>query len=336
MVIGYNPRREKVMADTIQFSNLYNFVADKGVVIPDTSAVKEDVETAFKAKYNLTEIPPETILGRLVEGITMLIVNVVGVNALNANSLNISSAVGAWLDNIGALWEVTRLEGETDEAFRARILASNSRGSGFAASISNAVGQVTGVTHVCVLDNGNEDPTVLPNATNGIAIDPHSVYIVVAGGSNDAIANAIYKTKSLGCAYHLGEGDAIGTLTSVDIMNGEEVVTTVKFYRPNEVEFTIQAEVFDSVYSGSDIEASVKSAIVDFLKDRTINTVVTKGEIMAAIAQNAGGAVCSELTITRAGVSGGGDATYSEVDTITLRPFEYANITADDITVSVV
>lgn len=327
--------REKVMADSntnSSFVDLYDFVTDKGIVIPDTSSIQDQVETAFRQKWgNDLKIAPETLVGRLVEGITMLIVNVIGVNAMNANSLNITTAVGAWLDGIGGLFGLERFENETDEAYRKRILSSNSRGEGFAASISNAISGVNGVTHVCVLDNGNADPSVI----DGMSVDAHSVFIAVAGGDSDAIANAIYTTKSLGCAYHSASDNSTGTTVNVAIDRDGEQITTVKFYRPDEIQFRINAVIIDDVYTGSDIVTSVKTAMVEFLKKHTIiNTVVTKGEIMAAIAQNSGGAVCRDLTIER-GIVSGGETTWGDVDTITLLPYQYADISFDDITIEI-
>lgn len=329
------------MADsnTNSFANLYDFVTDKGIVIPDTSSVQDQVETAFRQRWgNDLNLAPETLAGRLVEGITMLIVNVIGVNAMNANSLNITTAVGTWLDGIGGLFGLTRFTDETDEAYKKRILSSNSRGEGFAASISNAISGVNGVTHVCVLDNGNADPAVI----DGMSVDAHSVFIAVAGGegvdgeegNEKEIANAIYTTKSLGCAYHSASENSAGTAVDVPIEKGGETITTVRFYRPVEIQFRLNAVIIDDVYTGSDIVSSVKSAMIEFLDKHTINTIVTKGEIMAAIAQNSGGAVCRNLTIER-GIVSGGETTWGDADTITLLPYQYADISSDDITIEI-
>lgn len=335
------------MADpTYSFSNLFSYVTDKGIVVPDTSRVKGEVEDAFKEKWGANiSTDPETLTGRLIEGITMLIVNVLGVNALNASSFNLSSAVGAWLDNIGALFGVERLAGETDALYRTRIVNSNSRGAGFAASIANAIGKVAGVTHVCVLDNGNADPAVLPyRASYGMAVNAHSVFIAVADGNAADIADAIYKTKSLGCAYHIPStvGEC-GERVNVEITDDEDnAITTVTFYRPKIVLFKITANVLDDVYTGTDIETSVQDAMLSLFNGRTINTIITDGEIKAAIAQNAGGAICDSLAIQRWDTGktninevDEGEATWGDVDTITLRPYEYSAITASDITVNV-
>jgi hypothetical protein len=75
--------------------------------------------------------------------------------------------------------------------------------------------------------------------------------------------------------------------------------------------------------------------MVEFLKKHTINTIVTKGEIMAAIAQNSGGAVCRDLTIKNSIVSADGETTWGNADTITLLPYQYADISSDDITIEI-
>lgn len=329
------------MADpTYSFSNLFTYVTDKGIVVPDTSEVKGKVEDAFREKWGANiSTDPETLVGRLVEGITMLIVNVLGVNALNASSFNLSSAVGAWLDNIGALFNVARLAGETDALYRNRIVNSNSRGAGFAASIANAVGKVAGVTHVCVLDNGNADPAVLPYGTSntfGISVNPHSVFIAVANGVDADIANAIYKTKSLGCAYHIPSAvGGCGERVNVEIKDDEDnAITTVTFYRPVLIPFRITANVLDDVYTGTDIETSVKDAMLSLFNGRTINTIITDGEIKAAIAQNAEGAICDSLVIEKS-TTVNGETTWGNTSTITLRPYEYSDIKSSDITVNV-
>lgn len=333
-------------SNTYSFSNLYEYITDKGIVVPDTSTVKKNVEDAFKEKWGANiSTDPETLTGRLIEGITMLIVNVLGVNALNANSFNLSSAVGAWLDNIGALFDVARKPGETDTLYRNRIINSNSRGAGFAASIANAIGKVDGVTHVCVLDNGNADPAVLPyGASYGMAVNAHSVFIAVAGGNDASVADAIYKTKSLGCAYHIPSTvGGCGERVNVEIKDDKDnAITTVTFYRPKIVMFKITATVLDDVYTGTNIEKSVQDAMLSLFNGRTINTIITDSVIKAAIAQNAGGAICDSLAIQRWDTGKTniddveeGEATWSNVDTITLLPYEYSAITAYDITVNV-
>lgn len=315
--------------------DLFNYVDSNGIVIPDTSAVQDIVKRYFAEKIGDINFAPETIMGRIIEALTVTVVNVIGVNALNANSLNISTAVGAWLDNIGALFKLPRLPNQTDTSYRKAIMESNSRGSGFAASIRNAISDIVDVTHVCVLENGCAYPIVSPvGSLNGVAVDSHSVYIVVNGGDENDIAKAIYNNKSLGCGYQHQENieGEYGKKVSIQV---DDNSSTVVFYRPVEVEFELSITVINDLYTGKDIVSDVKNSVVSFLSTRTINTVITKGEILASISQNSNGAAGLSINIIRKGKNENNEITYSNADTITLRPCQYANITGDDITVTV-
>jgi hypothetical protein len=177
-----------------------------------------------------------------------------------------------------------------------------------------------------------------------MAVNAHSVFIAVAGGNAENIADDIYKTKSLGCAYHIPSAvGECGERVNVEIKDGKDnTITTVTFYRPKIVMFKITATVLDDVYTGTDIETSVKDAMLSLFNGRTINTIITDGEIKAAIAQNAGGAICDSLAVQRWDTGKTDiddvveeDAIWSDVNTITLRPYEYSAITASDITVNV-
>jgi hypothetical protein len=316
------------------FSNLYDFVTDKGIVIPDTDTVKTQIENAFRDKWGADiNLAPETLVGRLVEGITMLIINVLGVNAMNANSFNITTAIGSWLDNIGALFDVMRSLDETDEQYRKRILNSNSRGAGFAKSIYNAIGLVKGVSHICVLDNGHQDPMTLPNSEYGVAVDAHSIYIVVVGGNDEDIARAIFNTKSLGCGYQSYLSSEYGSPVNIEIKDGLDTIGTVRFFRPDEVQLKIECDIIQYDYTGDDVELSVKNAIINYLKTRSINTIVYKEEFIAAIAQNSEGIICRDISISR---KDGASLTFYDVDSIILRPSQYIDIKETDITVSIV
>jgi len=329
------------MADdgiTADFTNLYEYITSKGIVIPDTSAVKAKVENAFLAKWGAgLNLAPETMAGRLVEAITMLIVNVIGVNALNANSLNIEQAVGGWLDNIGSLFGVQRFLEESDNDFRTRILSSSSRGSGFAASIRNAINQVQGVDYICVLDNGKEDPAVLPNSDIGISVNPHSVFICVRGGEEAEIAKAIVATKSLGCGYTIPElsgeyGEEVINIIG-DNTTGSE--SYVRFYRPIELDYRIAVTVLSDAYTGIDIVSDTKAAIVSYMAEHKGNTLVTSDMIKAAVSSSGLGIVCTSATFSIVTDAGTENQTMAAAENILLKPYNLTDITSDDVTVSV-
>lgn len=91
------------------FGSLYKYSTGAGIVIPDTSDLKHNVENMMYAIFGADlDVTPETPMGRLIEAMTMLMVDTLGVNAQNANQYNIYQATGSYLDGIGALFGVTR------------------------------------------------------------------------------------------------------------------------------------------------------------------------------------------------------------------------------------
>ena len=127
----------------VNFGSLYDYNTNTGVITPITSAVKANVENAFKAIFGADlDISDETPAGRFIEAITFLFVNVCAVNAQNANGINPNAAIGAYLDNIAALFGINRLTDETDAKFRKRILTSISRGFGYVESIWNELAKI--------------------------------------------------------------------------------------------------------------------------------------------------------------------------------------------------
>lgn len=285
------------------FGNLYEFNTASGIAIPQTSSIKANVELAFKNIFgaNFSTIA-STTNGRLIEAITMLFVDVCGVNAQNANGLNVTQAVGSFLDGLGSMFGIERLDGESDTSYRTRIVQSASRGSGFAQSVRQAIGNVPGVTAVVVLDNGNEDPDSLPKSNLGaplkeaISVDAHSVFICVQGGTDEAIAMAIKSTLCAGCGYTVStEYGTITTVTLTDIATNTSF--TAKFYRPTQRYVKIEVTVNGAAYTGSDIVSDTKDSIVELLNDNAMNATIEKSEIISAVASLGKNIVCTQQTL---------------------------------------
>lgn len=311
------------MAD---FGKLYDYNTENGVVIPQTSSIRETIEDGFKSIFGSDfSTEPYTTNGMIIGALTNLFVDICGVNAQNINSMNIEQAIGAFLDSLGAMWGIARLEGESDGEYRKRILASASRGSGFASSIANAIGNVLGVTKVVVLDNGNEDPAVLPVDAAGnpyphsIAVDPHSVFISVLGGSTSDIMNAIAKTKSAGCGF---------------THNPEYGVSTNGYYVPTQRYAKIDVSVSSMAYTGVDIVSDTKAAIQSLIADNSINSTITKPMVTAAISAYGKNIICTDVKFTVSDTSQDVSSAYEDVDEIIVFPYKYISVSDDLITVS--
>lgn len=318
----------------INFGNLFTYSSEKGIIIPDTSEVKSAITLAFNQIFGMdVSTDASTPMGRFIEALTMLFVNACGVNAQNANGLNPEFSVGVWLDAIGGIFGVPR-NGESDAEYRKRILMSQSRGTGFVQSMWNAVSKVEGVTSVCVLENGYADPMVLPNSPNGIAIDPHSIFICVAGGNDSDVAKAIYSAKSAGCAYHLGEEETpVATRVEETVQDDETGSSApVIFYRPSQRFIKVSATVRSDTYTGTDIVADTRNAILAYIAEHDQNSTITESDILVAIATSGLGIVCTGVSMQIAESS---DSAYINTETIVLRPYEFISPAAEDITVSV-
>lgn len=316
--------KEISMAD---FGKLYDYSTKNGVVIPQTSSVRATIEDAFKDIFGSDfSTEPYTANGMIIGMLTNLFVDVCGVNAQNMNSMNIEQAVGSFLDSLGAMWGIARLEGESDGEYRKRILASASRGSGFASSIANAIGNVSGVTKVVVLDNGNEDPAVLPVDATGtpyphsIAVDPHSVFISVLGGTASDIISAIAKTKSAGCGFTHNPGYGVST-------NG--------YYVPTQRYLKISVDISAMAYTGADIVADTKAAIKSLIEDNSINATITKPMVTAAIASYGKNIICTGVKFTVSDTAQDLSSAYEDVEEVVVFPYKYISVPDNLISVSV-
>lgn len=315
------------MADTYSFGELYDYITKNGTIMPNTAAIRSGVEDGMKKIFGEGfSTDPYTINGRLIDALTKLFVDTCGVCAQNANSLNPSQAAGSMLDMVGAIWGIPRLEGETDADYRKRIIGSASRGSGFAESIANAIANVQGVQKVIVLDNGNEDPAILPRDEYGeayahsIAVDPHSVFISVLGGTSAGIISAIAKTKSAGCGF---------------THNPEYGVSTNGYYIPTLKNLKITVSVSGIAYSGDDIVADSKAAIQRLLADNSINATITKPMVVGALSSYGGNIIGNSVSFRVSDTSADLSQSYEDVERVVIPAYRYISVPDSLIEVSV-
>jgi uncharacterized phage protein gp47/JayE len=139
-------------------------------------------------------------------------------------------------------------EQETDEALMTRREAEL-RGSGASAveAVWKAVRNVPGVTAVQVFENDTE-------ATDGDGIPLKSIEVLVAGGDDDDIREAIFASKTGGIRAH-------GTLSGTVTFNGKSY--TIKHTRPTELEVWVTANLtVDAATFPMDGATRVRDAIV--------------------------------------------------------------------------
>lgn len=77
----------------------YKYLTENGTIVPDTAAIKAEVETEFMEVFGLTEVPDASSNeGRMIDAEITSRVSVARNNALLANQQNPNRAVGPFLD----------------------------------------------------------------------------------------------------------------------------------------------------------------------------------------------------------------------------------------------
>lgn len=305
---------------TVPLENIYTFQSSTGLVIPDTSNVRAQVIEGLKNIFGADDFctDAETPNGLLIDALTQMIKNFIGITAQNVNGLNISTAIGGWLDALGGIFGVQRSDDDTDLSYRVKIINATSRGAGFVQSVYNAIyaSAVNKVSNVVVIANGKGESAVLPTQEYGISIDPHSIFISATCDSDTemAIAQAIDSSISLGCAFH----DESGADKVEKLVNGNRIV----FYHPTEKFVKIVAKVNSIAYTGTDIVGDTTNAIKAAMVGKTACAMTSVGDIMFAISSFGNGIVPVSVNFY---VKQSQSAVWTEVTDISVRPTEFIN-----------
>ena len=331
---------------TTQYDN-YTYITASGVIVPDTSTVQEQVTQDFlNALGQDLDTTPETPQGRFIQLMTDYRTNTLGINAQNANQINLRYATGRFLDAIASFFGLTRIaatstrvlasvtgiagtvipsgsqaqttegnifyaennitigqngtatgyflslvkgaipcnvnslttivnavlgweainntasatlgtEVESDTAFRIRIENSRYSGISLLESIKSRLANIENVKSSWAYDNYT-DQTI---TYSGIDIDAHSIVVIVDGGDDEEVAQAIFKAKTGGTGYTAIPDQYI----TENVVDGAFGVTyPVTFNRPEIVSFKVGIQVRAGNYDGTDLEGDVKKAIIDW------------------------------------------------------------------------
>lgn len=191
--------------------------------------------------------------------ITLAFANVVkGPVPCPANTLNaIYQAIPGW-DSINNVADgIPGVSVETRAAFEYRrqlSVALNAHGS--LPSIGAAVFDVPGVIDVYVTEN-TTNATVPTGATN-YPVVAHSLYVAAVGGAAQAISNAIWSKKDVGCDYN---GNTSVTVVDPGYLPPQPTYT-VKFEVPPALPIKFAVNIATSAGLPSNIVALTKAAII--------------------------------------------------------------------------
>jgi uncharacterized phage protein gp47/JayE len=138
---------------------------------------------------------------------------------------------------------------ETDAELRLRRVAELAvAGSATPPAVQAEVENVAGVTSCTVFENTGD-------ATDSDGVPPHAIEVVVTGGVDQDIINAIWNSRSSGIYPH---GGVTGTVT--DALG---VVQTLRFSRPTSVPIYLVVNLkIDAAKYPADGDAQVKAALV--------------------------------------------------------------------------
>ena len=140
---------------------------------------------------------------------------------------------------------------ESQQAFEKRRYDSVALNSvGTTASVFSRVNQIDDVVGCYVVDN----KTNVNKIIDDYLLKPHSIYVAVIGGSNQDIAEAIYRSLSAGCDYN---GNTQVTVVDPHTHAKEKVT----FMRPTSQNVYIKVNVFDKDLP-DDYENLIKNAVI--------------------------------------------------------------------------
>ena len=96
----------------MDYTDLYNFQTDTGIVVPSDKEILEGVQTKFQQIFGTDlDYSSETPVGRLIEAFAVLIKTSLGVTAQSANQFNIDLSTGIYLDSLATIYNLERISG---------------------------------------------------------------------------------------------------------------------------------------------------------------------------------------------------------------------------------
>ena len=141
---------------------------------------------------------------------------------------SIVSAVFGWDTIVGSGSLTIGLIQESDGSLWTRIQASRYTGRGLLEDIKSNLQSVTNIVSSFAFDNGTSTPDT--TTISGVTIDPHSIIVVVDGGTDADVAQSIYEKKSGGCAYTAIKGAGTVTISTGNPASGGTVTIGGQVY----------------------------------------------------------------------------------------------------------
>ncbi len=233
----------------------------------------EALEAAFRSALGQDiDLAPETPAGQLVGTLALTLTEADEALVAVGNGMSRSRALGVQLDDLGSLLGIPRLEGETDDGYRARygrLVPRNARGS--AEAILAAVLSVEGVTDALIRENA----TAAEVTEQGKTIGAHSICLVVDGGTDEAVAAAIARSKPVGTGTS-GE-------TSVDVPHAGGWSVPIRLSRVTPVPIKVKLAMTLMAGFPSDGTSRIVIRVVDHVIGLALGERLTAQRLLADV-----------------------------------------------------
>lgn len=169
----------------------------------------------------------------------------------------INKTVFGWDSATNAVAGVTgvNVESRADFEFRRKLsVAGNANGS--VQAVYGSVINVAGVTDLYVTDNRTNTPVVI----DGQTLTPHSIYVAAVGGTDLAVATAVWKKTSAGCDFN---GNTTVVVTDDSGYNLPAPTYQIKFERPPDfnVYFAVTVQNLSGLPNAT-VETAIKNSII--------------------------------------------------------------------------
>ena len=231
------------------------------------------LEAAFRSALGQDiDLAPETPGGQLVGTLALTLTEADEALVAVGNGMSRSRALGVQLDDLGSLLGIPRLEGETDDEYRARygrLVARNARGS--AEAILAAVLSVEGVTDALIRENA----TAAEVTDQGKTIGAYSICLVVDGGTDEAVAAAIARAKPVGTGTS-GE-------TSVDVPHAGGWSVPIRLSRVTPVPIKVKLALTLMAGFPSDGTSRIVMRVVDHVIGLALGERLTAQRLLADV-----------------------------------------------------
>lgn len=175
---------------------------------------------------------------------------------------------------------------------------------------------------------GRENPTGSSDVVDGLTIDAHSIRIVVLGGDDNDVAEALVRRKTIGGGFSGTE-----TVAFTDPYSGQSY--DVKFDRPTELRMLVRYTIRSDSVQAADPTVVLPQAAYDYALGllEGENGLVIGSDVSPFELAGAGAKVAPELVITKVEVAlFSGSPSYS-TDTYPVSLSEVATIAKNDVSV---